>query len=65
MKGFKEITEYEAIVVAGGRDPNIAKLIELIGYGVGALMRYLKKKKNKNPTITVMVAIAKIPYTMK
>jgi hypothetical protein len=65
MKGFKEITEYEAIAVAGGRDPNVAKLIELIGYGVGALMRYLKTLKNKNPTVAVIVAIAKIPYTMK
>ena len=45
MKGFTEITEYEAIAVAGGRDPNIAKLIELIGYGVGALMKYLKTLK--------------------
>jgi hypothetical protein len=65
MKGFTEITEYEAIAVAGGRDPNIAKLIELIGYGVGALMRYLKTLKNKNPTVAVTLAIARTPYNLR
>lgn len=54
MKNFTEITEYEAFTVAGGRDPNMAKLIELIGYGLGALMRYLSGLNKKNRAALIM-----------
>ncbi|MCI1720335.1 MAG: hypothetical protein LKM37_04880 [Bacteroidales bacterium] len=62
MKNFTEITEYEAITVAGGRDPNVAKLIELIGYGVGALMRYLSKLNKRNQTAFLMRISQGSPY---
>lgn len=57
MKGFVEITECEAIIIAGGRDPNVAKLVELIGYGVGALMKYLMTaRKNRQTALVIRLA---------
>ena len=47
MKNFVEISEYESIMVAGGRDSNVARIVELIGYGLGSLCRMLGRLGRK------------------
>ncbi|MBR4437763.1 MAG: hypothetical protein IKZ50_00210 [Bacteroidales bacterium] len=42
MKGFVEISRSECSYVAGGKDSEVARVVELIGYGIGALVRAIK-----------------------
>lgn len=42
MKGFVEISGRECSYVVGGKDSEVARVVELIGYGIGALVRAIK-----------------------
>ncbi|MBR3303464.1 MAG: hypothetical protein IKI67_04690 [Bacteroidales bacterium] len=42
MKGFIEITAYEAVTIAGGKDADVSRFVELLGYGIGLLVRAVR-----------------------
>ena len=42
MKGFVEVSKSESSYVVGGKDSEVARVVELIGYGIGALVRAIK-----------------------
>ncbi|MGM9773965.1 MAG: hypothetical protein ACI3Y2_02010 [Candidatus Egerieousia sp.] len=48
MKGFVQLTENECIYAIGGKDASISTIFELLGYGLGRLIRYLNKLGSRN-----------------
>lgn len=57
MKGFIEISASEKIMVLGGKDMDIAKFMELLGYSIGLLVKMIKDIRNKrNPQLADQIA---------
>lgn len=57
MKGFIEISASEQIMVLGGKDTDIAKFMELLGYSIGLLVKMIKDIRNKrNPQLADQIA---------
>jgi|GEM_PF-1756162 hypothetical protein len=42
MKGFTQITAEEQFMVIGGKDSDVAKFVELLGYSIGMIVRMIK-----------------------
>ena len=50
MKGFIEISASEQYAIIGGKDAEVARFLEMLGYGIGLLVktiRDIKKKKQQ------------------
>ena len=47
MKGFAELTEQEQMRVIGGKDSDVARFMELLGYGIGMIVKMIKEFKRK------------------
>ncbi|MBO7562020.1 MAG: hypothetical protein J6X91_04340 [Bacteroidales bacterium] len=57
MKGFIEISASEKIMVLGGKDSDIAKFMELLGYGIGMIVKMIKDiRKGRNPQLAQQLA---------
>lgn len=42
MKGFVQLNRKECVGIVGGKDPAMAKLIEVVGYLFGMLVRTVR-----------------------
>lgn len=42
MNGFIEISASEQAMVFGGKDADVSRFMEALGYGIGALVRAIK-----------------------
>ncbi|MBR6464816.1 MAG: hypothetical protein IKS82_00105 [Bacteroidales bacterium] len=42
MNGFIELSATEQTLVFGGKDADVSRLMEVLGYGIGALVRAIK-----------------------
>ena len=52
MKGFAELTEQEQMRIIGGKDSDVARFMELLGYGIGMIVKMIKDiRKGKKPTV--------------
>lgn len=49
MKGYDEITTAEQFAVIGGKDSDVAKFMELLGYGLGMIVRMIKNMRKGKP----------------
>ena len=52
MKGFVEIAEADQILVFGGKDSDVARFMEALGYGIGALVRAIKLLLQNRQNVT-------------
>lgn len=43
MEGFVQLTDSECICAVGGKDSSVSALMELLGYGLGRLVRFLRQ----------------------
>lgn len=50
MKGFVEITVAEQYVIIGGKDSDVARFMEALGYGIGMIVKMIKNIKIGKPT---------------
>lgn len=50
MKGFTIIEKKECIVVMGGKDPSVAKLISVLGHIFGMFARWVRDLWGYNST---------------
>ena len=48
MKGFIELQRTERIALVGGKDPSMARLIEVIGYIFGMVVRTVRDLWGQN-----------------
>ncbi len=49
MNGFKELSAIEQFGVCGGKDTDVAKLMEMLGYGIGMIVKMIKDIRKGRP----------------
>lgn len=56
MKGFVEISQADQTLVFGGKDADVARFMEALGYGIGALVRAIKLLLQNKHSVTEVQA---------
>ncbi|MBP5391804.1 MAG: hypothetical protein J6Y40_06990 [Bacteroidales bacterium] len=51
MNGFIELSASEQVMVFGGKDADVSRLMEVLGYGIGALVRAIKLLIQKHQNV--------------
>lgn len=49
MKGFVEISAIEQFQVIGGKDSDVARFMEAVGYGIGMIVKMIKNIRKGKP----------------
>ena len=64
MNGFVEISASEQTLVFGGKDADVSRFMEALGYGIGAIVRAIKimiqnRQNPKNIPVELLKLYAK------